>query len=166
MACTVCYVRPGGTPSADSKPVTIIIPLPAKCSSRTDISHRLLFSCTAFLIHLHMYTPYAPCHSTADFFLFSFLSLVSRLVVFFIICLRSLSLLSDLDSWLWSSSLGLRQLHGVGTLQCKHDCPHHGARFMPFLFTPLGCIFMGAVLFNGNVENRGAAYLSELLPNV
>jgi hypothetical protein len=34
------------------------------------------------------------------------------------------------------------------------------------LFTPLGCIFMGAVLFNGNVENRGAAYLSELLPNL
>jgi hypothetical protein len=37
---------------------------------------------------------------------------------------------------------------------------------MLFLFTTLGCIFMGAVLFNGNVENRGAAYLSELLPNV
>jgi hypothetical protein len=37
---------------------------------------------------------------------------------------------------------------------------------MPFLFTTLGCIFMGAVLFNGNVENRGAAYLSGLLPNV
>jgi hypothetical protein len=25
---------------------------------------------------------------------------------------------------------------------------------------------MSAVLFNGNVENRGAAYLSALLPNV
>jgi hypothetical protein len=38
---------------------------------------------------------------------------------------------------------------------------------MPFLFTTLGCIFMGAaVLFNGNVENRKAAYLSALLPNV
>jgi hypothetical protein len=55
---------------------------------------------------------------------------------------------------------------GVGKLQCKHDCPHHGARLMPFLLTPLGCIFMGAVLFNGNVENCGTAYLSELLPNV
>jgi hypothetical protein len=44
--------------------------------------------------------------------------------------------------------------------------PHHGARLLPFLFTTLGCIFMGAVLFNGNVENRGAAYLSELLPKV
>jgi hypothetical protein len=158
------FTRRTHSPAQSCQPVASPIPLPAKCSSRTDISHRLLFSCTAFLIHLHMYTPYAPCHSTADFYLFSFLSLVSRLVVFFIICL--LSLLSALDSWLWSSSLGLRQLHGVGTLQCKHDCPHHGARFMPFLFTTLGCIFMGAVLFNGNVENRGAAYLSELLPNV
>jgi hypothetical protein len=35
-----------------------------------------------------------------------------------------------------------------------------------FLITPLGYIFMGAVLFNGNVESHGAAYLSELLPNV
>jgi hypothetical protein len=31
--------------------------------------------------------------------------------------------------------------------------PHHGARLMPFLFTPLGYIFMGAVLFNENLEN-------------
>ncbi len=31
--------------------------------------------------------------------------------------------------------------------------PHHGARLVPFLFTTLGCIYMGAVLFNGNVEN-------------
>jgi hypothetical protein len=92
-----------------------------------------------------------------------FLSLVLRfdfssLVV--VLLHLPLYLLSDLDSWLWSSSLG------VGTLQCKHDCPHHGERLMPFPFTPQGCIFVGAVLFNGNVENRGAAYLSELLPNV
>jgi hypothetical protein len=40
------------------------------------------------------------------------------------------------------------------------------SRLMPFLFTTLGCIFKGAVLFNGNVENFGAAYLSELLANV
>jgi hypothetical protein len=52
------------------------------------------------------------------------------------------------------------------TLRGKHGCPHHGARLMPFLFTSLGGIFMGAVLFNGNVGNRGAASLSELLPNV
>jgi hypothetical protein len=45
-------------------------------------------------------------------------------------------------------------------------CPHHGVRLTPSLFTPLGCISMGAVLFNGNVEHRGAAYLSELLLNV
>jgi hypothetical protein len=53
-----------------------------------------------------------------------------------------------------------------------------GKGYMPFLFNHLGCIFMSAVLFNGsfifmnavpfngNVENRRAAYLSELLPNV
>jgi hypothetical protein len=71
------------------------------------------------------------------------------------------------SSQFWTRGYGLQALvFGVGTLQCKHDCPHHGARLMPFLFNPLRCIFTGAVLFNGNVENRGAAYLSELLPNV
>ncbi len=30
----------------------------------------------------------------------------------------------------------------------------------------IGWIFMGAVLFNGKIEYRGAAFLSGLLPNV
>jgi hypothetical protein len=38
-----------------------------------------------------------------------------------------------------------------------HPCP------APFMFTPLGGFFMSAVLFKGNVPNRGAAYFNELL---
>jgi hypothetical protein len=47
-----------------------------------------------------------------------------------------------------------------------HQTDQMGQGFCPSCLPHLVCSFKGAVLFNGNVESRGAAYLSELLPNV
>jgi hypothetical protein len=42
------FTRRTPSPAQSCQPVASPIPLLAKCSSRTDIPHRLLFSCTAF----------------------------------------------------------------------------------------------------------------------
>jgi hypothetical protein len=58
-------------------------------------------------------------------------------------------------------SLAWRQREAVFSCERCND-----VKAYTFMFTPLGYTFVSALLFNGNVQHRGAAYLSELLPNM
>ena len=158
------FTRRTPSPAQSCQPVASPIPLLAKCSSLNDIPpsppflvHRLFHPSSCVHSMLHVIPP------LIFFFHPSFFpSFTLRL--FLIIYMLPLSLLSVLDSGLWLQALVFDSSLVWGSSNASMIAPTMGQGLCPSCL--LHWVVFSWVLCNGNVEHRGAAYLSELLPNV